>query len=133
MRRNEDCLLREPVHNHEDCGEARTRRKMLNEIHRNGIPRLLRNRKLLESSVRLVPGRLGTLANRTRLAIVLDEVLDTGQHILSRDQLQCLIHSVMTHKNIVTISECNEESFCQNGAFGGLFPPTRILDVVVGK
>ena len=32
----------------------------------------------------------------------------------------------------VTISECNEESFCQDGAIGGFSPPSRSLDLVVG-
>ena len=32
----------------------------------------------------------------------------------------------------ITISECNEESFCQGGAIGDLFPPTLFLDLVVG-
>ena len=32
----------------------------------------------------------------------------------------------------ITISECNEESFCQDGAIGGFSPPSRSLDVFVG-
>ena len=45
---DEDYLLREAVHDDQDGGEAGGGRQVFNEIHRNGIPRALRNQELFQ-------------------------------------------------------------------------------------
>jgi hypothetical protein len=67
---NEKGLLRESVYNNQNCGESCRRRKMLNEIHRYGIPWLFRNRKLLQGSVRAMTRSFGSAASSAGLAIL---------------------------------------------------------------
>ena len=45
---DEDYLFREAVHNDQDGGEAGGGWQVFNEVHRNGIPRALRNRELFQ-------------------------------------------------------------------------------------
>ena len=57
-----------------------------------------------------MPGRLGTLANRTRLAIVLDKPADSGPRILSSDELQRLVKAIMTREQMIMLVTENAES-----------------------
>ena len=76
---------------------------MLDEVHGDGVPRFLRDRELLESSVRLVSRGLGSPAGRTRLTVVLDESPDTGPGILSSHQLEGLVETVMSGERVVVL------------------------------
>ena len=58
-----------------------------------------------------------------------EQLLNMGS---SRSQVVALAELDGHQVETVTISECNEESFCQNGAIGGFSPPSRSLDLVVG-
>ena len=78
MRRYEDTLLGESIDDDQNSGESEGLRKLLDEVHGDGVPGLLGDRELLESSVWLVPGRLGSLTSRAGLAIVLDKPADSG-------------------------------------------------------
>ena len=51
-----------------------------------------------------------------------DDIVDPKSEVLS----------VPVLPKYITISECNEESFCQGGAIGDLFPLTLFLNLVVG-
>jgi hypothetical protein len=55
---DEDALLSEATKYHKDCSGSQRRQQLLNEIHGDGIPRLLRYRKVLRGAVRLVTLRL---------------------------------------------------------------------------
>ena len=83
---------------------------MLDEIHGDGIPRLLGDRKLLESSIWLVSRCLGSLTSRAGLAIVFDKPADSGPRILSSDELQRLVKAIMTRKRMIMLVTENAES-----------------------
>jgi hypothetical protein len=54
MSRDKYALFGELIYNNKDCCVAFGLREMLNEIHRDGIPQMLQNRKLIEKAIRLV-------------------------------------------------------------------------------
>jgi hypothetical protein len=54
MSWNEYALLRELIYNNKDGCVAFGLQKVLNEIHRDGVPQMLRNQKLFEKAIRLV-------------------------------------------------------------------------------
>jgi hypothetical protein len=54
MSQDEYTLLRELVYNNQDGCMAFGLQEVLNKIHRNGIPCMLQNLKLLEKVIRLV-------------------------------------------------------------------------------
>ena len=58
---------------------------MLNEIHRDGVPCLLRDWELLESPIGAMPRSLGSPACGIGADIVFDEGSDTRPGILSSD------------------------------------------------
>ena len=57
-RRDENGLLCEPINYDKDGVETRGRRELLNEVHRNRVPGLLRNQELLKESVGTMSLRL---------------------------------------------------------------------------
>jgi hypothetical protein len=54
MSWNEDALLGKSIYNNKDCCVAFGLWEVLNEIHRNGVPQTLWNRKLFEKAIGLV-------------------------------------------------------------------------------
>ena len=64
--RNEDGLFGETVHHNEDGGVTGGGGELLYEVHGDGVPWFLRNRKLLERSVGFVTRGFGAFANSTR-------------------------------------------------------------------
>lgn len=119
-RRNENGLLGHPVDNHQDSGMSVARRKVFNAVHGDGVSRLLGDRKLLECSVGLVPRCLRPLTSRARLAIVLDDVPNTGPGVVSVDELQSLVHSVITGKDVVVL--VTEDAKSEVGTVGNVDP-----------
>jgi len=59
MGGDEDTLFRQVVHDDQDGSEARGGRKLLDEIHGNGVPRALQNGELFQEAIRLVAWHLG--------------------------------------------------------------------------
>ena len=57
-RRNENGLLCEPINYDKDGVETRGKWEFLNEVHRNQVPGLLRNRDLLKKSIGTMSLRL---------------------------------------------------------------------------
>ena len=110
MRRYEDTLLGESIDDDQNSGESEGLRKLLDEVHGDGVPGLLGDRELLESSVWLVPGCLGSLTSRAGFAIVLDKPADSGPRILSSDELQRLVKAIMTRERMIMLVTENAES-----------------------
>ena len=77
MGGDEDTLFRQVVHDDQDGGEAGGGRKLLDEIHGNGVPRTLRNGELFQEAIRLVVRYLGMGAGSTGGHVVLDEGTDS--------------------------------------------------------
>ena len=110
MRRYEDTLLGESIDDDQNSGESEGLRKLLDEVHGDGVPGLLGDRELLESSVWLMPGCLGSLTSRARLAIVLDKSADSGPRILSPDKFQRLVKAIMTRERVIMLITENADS-----------------------
>ena len=85
-------------------------RKSLNEIHRYGIPRTLRNRKLFQQTIRFVTLRFSTHTSSTRFAILLDGVAESRPSIVSLDKTSCLVLSRMTGKYVIVLIAKNAEA-----------------------
>ena len=76
-------------------------RVLLYEIHGYGIPRLLRNRKLLEKSVGFVAHRFGAGKNGAQFAVVLDVDWKSRPIVLLADLMKGLHLTEMTCKGMV--------------------------------
>ena len=72
VRRDEDGLLGQPVYDDEDGGVAVGVRELLDEVHRDGVPRAFGDRELFQRSVREVARDLGSTAGGAGLAVVPD-------------------------------------------------------------
>ena len=82
---NEDGLFGETVHHNEDGGVTGGGGELFYEVHGDGVPWFLRNRKLLERSVGFVTRGFGAFANGTRTTVILDKVSDSGPSIFASD------------------------------------------------
>src|SRR5882724_10565567 len=76
-------------------------RDLLYEIHGDGIPRLLRNQKLLEKSVGFVAHRFGMGTSGARFAVVLDIDWNSRPIVLHADLMKGLRLTEMTCKGMV--------------------------------
>jgi len=76
-------------------------RELLYEIHGYGIPRLLRNWKLLEKSVGFVANRFGMGTGGAQFAVVLDVDWKSGPIVLHADLMKSLCLTEMTCKWMV--------------------------------
>ena len=72
VRRDEDGLLGQPVYDDENGGVAVGVRELLDEIHRDGVPRTFRDRELFQRTIREVARNLGSTAGGAGLAVVPD-------------------------------------------------------------
>lgn len=70
---NEDRLLGKAIDDNKDGVVTVGGRKGFNEVHGDGVPGALRNRKLLEEAVRFMTGGLGATARSAGGAVVFDE------------------------------------------------------------
>src|SRR6266508_3127464 len=73
MGRNEDSLLGEAINDNKDGREAGRGGKLLDKIHRDGIPGTRGNGKRFEESIGFMPTRLDSAADCARVAIVFYE------------------------------------------------------------
>src|SRR6266436_4897171 len=83
--RDEDALFRQVVHNDQDGGETGGGGKLFYEVHRYGVPWVIRDWELFEQAVRLVARDLGVGIGGAGGHIVLDESADTWPCILTTD------------------------------------------------
>ncbi len=87
MGGDEDTLLGEVVHDNQDGGEAGGRWKLLNEVHRYGVPWALGDRELFEQAVRLVVRGFGMGTGGTGGHVVLNECANAWPGIIMADKL----------------------------------------------
>ena len=106
VSRDKDRLFRESVNNDEDCCITGGGRELLNEIHGDGIPRLLRDRKLFKTSIWSVTGSFSSVTTSAGLTEILNKVAKSGPGVLSSDQVDSLVLSeVSSGRMIVLVSE----------------------------
>jgi len=73
MGQNENALLREAINDNEDGGVSAGEGKVFNEIHGDGVPRLLWHRELSEESIGVMSWSLSTSTSSTGTHILLDK------------------------------------------------------------
>ena len=101
MGRNEYALLGESVYNDEDRGESGGRRKLLYEIHGNGIPRPKGYGKWFEQAIGSMSSGFVPSARSARLDIVFHEVPDFRPSIMSTYNVQGSVLSEMSCKGVI--------------------------------
>ena len=79
-------LLHKPINNHKDCSKTGALRELLDEIHRDGIPRFLRYGQLLERSIWLMPRGFRPTTSCARFAKVRYESSEFQPGIIPEDQ-----------------------------------------------
>ena len=100
---DENALLRGAVDDHQDRGESVRRRKVLDEVGGNGVPRTFRHRERAEKTVRAVARSLVTLAVDARPAVVANKCPDLRPHVLTANYLQRPVLAVVSGKNVVVV------------------------------
>ena len=83
--RNEDALLGEMIYHYQDSSKSFGKWEVFNEIHGNRIPRMGRDRKLTEKTIRLVALGLVPRTSCTRSTIVSNKCANTWPSVLSAD------------------------------------------------
>ena len=91
MGQNEYCLFSESVDYHENSSVSRGLGQLLDEIHRDRIPGLLRYRKLLKEPIWLMMLRFGMHTSHARLAEAVDEGSESWPRIFTADYQQSFI------------------------------------------
>ena len=103
VRRYEDTLLGESIDDDQNSGESEGFRKLLDEVHGDGIPGLLGDRELLESSVGLVSLWFVPHACGARLAEVPDKGPYIGPDVLLSDKVQGLVLTRVSGEDVVML------------------------------
>ena len=85
MSRDKDCLLGEPVDYNQDSVKPREWQKFLNEVYRNKIPWLFRDRELFEGSIGLVMLWLGSYTSDIGLTELLYISTEAGPEVSAAD------------------------------------------------
>jgi hypothetical protein len=81
----EESHFRETIDNDKDAGITIRERKLLDEIHGNGVPRTLRNWELSEESVRSVVSVFAAFAKNASSYITFDEGSEARPYVLLSD------------------------------------------------
>ena len=87
MGGDEDTLLGEAVHNDWDGSEAGGGWKLLDEVHRYGVPWALGDQELFEQAIRLVVRGFGMGTGGTGGHIVLNECMNAWPGVIVVDKL----------------------------------------------
>jgi hypothetical protein len=109
---------------------------LLDEIHRDGVPWLLGDRKLLESTIGFMTRGLGASASGTRLYIVLDEGTDCGPSVIATNEFESSILAEVAGEGMIMMIAKNAEAevirlgdvdaaIASKISFGILRPPRR--------
>ena len=85
------------------------------------------NTTFKKSSTPVLRASTSFISSDCKRSFQLQSDSESDEKVASK-KVQCTPQSL----TLFTISECNEESFCQDGAIGGFSPPSRSLDLVVG-
>ena len=103
MSGDEDGLLGETINDDENGGEAGGGWELFDEVHGDGVPWLIRDGELLESSVGTMTRGFRTATSSTRFDIVLHEGADSGPSILAADKFQSLVDAKVTGERVVML------------------------------
>ena len=110
VSRDKDRLFRESVDNDEDCCITGGGRELLNEIHGDGIPRLLWDRKLFEASIWSVTGSFSSVTTSTGLTEILNKVAKSGPGVLSSNQINSLVLTEVSGGRMIVFVPENSET-----------------------
>lgn len=103
MSGDEDGLLGETINDDENGGEAGGGWELFDEVHGDGVPRLIRDRELLESSVGTMTRGFRTVTSSTGFDIVLHKGANSGPSILAADKFQSLVDAKVTGERVVML------------------------------
>ena len=98
---NEYHLFSESVNYHENSSVSGRLGQLLDEIHRDRIPGLLRYWKLLEKSIWLMTLSFGMHTSCTRLAEIVDKGLESWPHIFAADYRQGFILTEVSQEYVI--------------------------------
>ena len=98
---NEYRLFSESVDYHENSSVSGRLGQLLDEIHRDRIPGLLRYRKLLKESIWLMALRFETHASHARLAEIVDEGSESGPRIFTADYQQGFVLTEVSQEYMI--------------------------------
>ena len=101
MGQNKYCLFSESVNYHKNSSVSGRPGQLLDEIHRDRIPGLLRYQKLLKESIWLMALRFGTHASHARLVEIVDEGLESWPCIFTADYRQGFILTEVSQEYII--------------------------------
>ena len=76
-------MLRESINDYKECGMARRVGKVFNEVHGNGVPRLLRHQELLQKSIRFMMRGFGSFASGARVTELLDKSMKIRPNVVT--------------------------------------------------
>ena len=85
VHRDENALLGEMIYHYQDSSKPFRNQEVFNEIHGNRIPRMGRDGKLMEKTIRLVVLGLVLRTSCTRSTIVSDKGVNTWPSVLLAD------------------------------------------------
>ncbi|KIO00509.1 hypothetical protein M404DRAFT_152681, partial [Pisolithus tinctorius Marx 270] len=77
--------------------------KLLNEIHRDGVPWLLQHWKLFEKAIRLVVGNLSPSTGSARMDIVFDKCPEARPGIFMLYEFQGSVLAEMARQRVVML------------------------------
>src|SRR6266540_1536443 len=84
--------------------------KLLDKIHRDGIPGTRGNGKRFEESIGFMPTRLDSAADCARVAIVFYEGPHTRPYIISTNQFDSLVLTVMARERMIVLETQDSKS-----------------------
>jgi hypothetical protein len=82
---DENALFGQSVYDDQDGGEAIGVGELLDEVHGDGVPGFLGDRKLLEGPIGTMTWNLGSSASGAGLAVILDKRPNLRPGVLSAD------------------------------------------------
>ena len=101
MSQNDYHLFSKLANYHENSSVSGRLGQLLNEIHRDRIPGLLRYQKLLEKSIWLMTLRFGMHTSCARLAEIIDKGSESRPHIFAVDYQQSFILTKVSQEYMI--------------------------------
>jgi hypothetical protein len=90
---DEDALLWVPINDNQDGSVSVGLRKVLDKVHRDGVPGTSRNRELLQKTIGTMTRGLSSATSGTGGDEVVDELSDSGPYVLASNKLNGLVDS----------------------------------------
>ena len=135
MSGDEDGLLGETINDDKNGGEAGGGWELFDEVHGDGVPWLIGDRELLESSVGAMTRGFRMVTSSTGFDIVLHEGVNSGPSVLAADKFQSLVDAKVTRERVVMlIAEDSEPEVSIVRNVDAIVKPeeTRVIDGPAG-